>query len=53
MNENLTVFLLFNWLKNHSYENDFQNIFLLQLRILRHPRLLILPQVRFKKLNVP
>lgn len=49
---NLTVFLLFNWLKQHIDENDFQNIFLLQLRNLRHPKLLILPQVRLKKPDV-
>lgn len=49
---NLTVFLLFNWLKQHIDENDFQNIFLLQLRNLRHPKLLILPQVRVKKPDV-
>lgn len=46
---NLTVFLLFNWLQKHIDENDFQNIYLLQLRNLRHPKLLILPQVRLKK----
>lgn len=49
---NLTFFLLFNWLKQHIDENDFQNIFLLQLRNLRHPKLLILPQVRLKKPDV-
>lgn len=49
---NLTVFLLFNWLKQHIDENYFQNIFLLQLRNLRHPKLLILPQVRLKKPDV-